>query len=398
MGDLAGVLIVLGGLFLLGLAAEAVGRWTAVPRVTLLLLFGFAIGPSGMDLLSALGEAWFQPVAHVALIMVGFLLGEKLTLSSLREHGRVVLSISIAEVVATAVIVLLGLLLLGVPAEIALLLGGIAPATAPAASADVVHELGAEGTFSRTLLGIVALDDAWGLVVFSLLMAAVHVILGHDGASGALASGAWEIGGALLVGIAVGVPASFLTGRFIEPGQPTLAEALGVVFLCGGIALWLGVSFLIASMVMGAVVANLARHHTRPFHAIEGIEWPLLILFFVFAGASLRLEVLSTIGLVAVGYVVLRILGRYAGAWIGGRAGGADPVVRRWMGTALMPQAGVAVGMALVASQSFPRLGETILSVVIASTVFFELLGPPLTRLALLRAGEGDPHRPRAGP
>jgi Kef-type K+ transport system membrane component KefB len=196
-----------------------------------------------------------------------------------------------------------------------------------------------------------------------------------------------DIGGAILLGIAIGVPTAYLTGR-VRPGEPTLAEALGVVLLCAGLAVWLEVSFLLASMVTGCVVANLARHHRRPFHAIENIESPFLILFFVLAGASLRPETLPEIGLLGAAYVVLRVLGRLVGGWVGAAAAGAGAPMRRWMGLALMPQAGVALGMALVTAVRFPEAGRLILPVVIGATILFELAGPVCARMALDRAGE----------
>ncbi|MBW2311993.1 MAG: cation:proton antiporter [Deltaproteobacteria bacterium] len=390
MNQTARTLITLGILLLLGLATDVIGRRTRLPRVTLLLIFGFAIGPAGLGFLCTTEEKWFSIVADMALIMIGFLLGEKFTLSSLREHGKLVLWFSVAEVVVTALVVLIGLLLIGLQMGIALLLAGIATATDPAATTDVVHETKADGVFTRTMLGIVAVDDAWGLIVFSLMLTAAQAFIGQGGSIAPLFTGAWEIGGALLIGIGLGIPMAYLTGR-IKPGEPTLVEALGVVFLCGGIATWLKVSFLLASMVLGCVVANLARHHIRPFHAIEGIEWPFMILFFVLAGASLHTEMLYKIGLVGSAYIILRIIGRLVGAWTGGAISHADPLMRRWMGMALMPQAGVALGMALVAIERRPDLSEIILPVVIASTVLFELIGPVLTRTGLIHVGEVRP-------
>jgi len=387
MDDTAKILITLGILLLLGLATDVIGRRTRLPRVTLLLIFGFAIGPAGLGFLCPTEEKWFSIVANMALIMIGFLLGEKFTLSSLREHGKLVLWFSVAEVVVTAAVVLVGLLLIGLQMGIALLLAGIATATDPAATTDVVHETKADGVFTRTMLGIVAVDDAWGLIVFSLMLTAVQAFSGQGGSIAPLFTGAWELGGALLVGIGLGIPMAYLTGR-IKPGEPTLVEALGVVFLCGGIAIWLEVSFLLASMILGCVVANMARHHIRPFHAIEGIEWPFMILFFILAGASLHTEMLFQIGLVGSAYIILRVIGRILGAWTGGAISHAEPLMRRWMGMALMPQAGVALGMALVAMQRRPDLGEIILPVVIASTVLFEVIGPVLTRTGLVHVGE----------
>jgi Kef-type K+ transport system membrane component KefB len=387
MEEISITLMTLGGLFLLGLLTDLLGRHTALPRVTFLLILGFLIGPSVLDILPDLTGKWFPIVANMALVMIGFLLGGKLTVGTLKQHGRSVLGISVGVALITALVVLTALLLAGVRLEIALLLAGIATSTAPIATVDVVHEAKAEGVFTRSLLGIVALDDAWGLMVFSLMLAAAQVVSGYGDGSEAIMAGAWELGGAVFVGIALGVPMAYLTGR-IQPGEPTLAEALGAVLLCGGIAMWLEVSFLLAAMVLGVVVVNLARHHNRPFHAIEGVEWPFMILFFLLAGASLHVTSLAEVGLIGAIYIVCRIVGRFLGAWLGGALSHAPPTVRRWMGMALLPQAGVALGMALIATQRFPQFSETIFPVVIGATVLFEVIGPILTRSALVHVGD----------
>jgi len=386
VGELARIFITVGALFLAALAIETLGARTRLPRVTLLLVFGAAIGPSGLGLLPDLERAWFPFVSHLALLMVGFLLGESMSLARLREHGRAVLTISLAVVGVTSLIVALGLWALGVPAAVALVLGGIAPATDPAATREVVREAGADGPFTRTLLGIVAIDDAWGLLVFGVLLGVAHVVSGGDGLSAA-GSQLYAVGGGVALGAALGVPIAKLTGR-IRTGEPTLIEALGAVLLCGGLALWLEVSFLLAAMTLGAVVSNVAMHHTRPFRAIENVEWPFMVLFFVGAGASLELSVLQSLGVAGVGYLGLRAVGRLAGVWLGARACSAPSPVQRYMGIALMPQAGVALGMALVASQRLPEVAEVVLPLVIASTVVFEIGGPILARRAIEGAGE----------
>jgi NhaP-type Na+/H+ or K+/H+ antiporter len=379
-------LITLGGLFLLGLLTDLAGRHTPLPRVTLLIMLGVAIGPSALALLPKSSDTWFPLVANMALVMVGFLLGGSLARSA-REHGREIVTISISKVLGAFLAVALGLLLTGVRWELAVLLAAIAPATAPAATADVVHELRATGRFAETLLGIVALDDVWGLILFSLCLAAVDAMSGQSGLD-ALVFCTREVGGAVVLGAVVGIPMAFLTGR-IERGEPTLAEALGGVFLCGGLAMWLDVSFLLAAMVQGAVVAALARHHKRPFDAIEGIEWPFMILFFVLAGASLHVASLAALGPVVLVYALLRSVGIGVGTRLGARISGVGPAFGRWLGLALLPQAGVALGMALIAAQRFPELSREVLPVVIAATAFFELVGPVLARYALRRAGEG---------
>lgn len=395
MDDIAKTFILLGSLLLLGLATDAIGRRTRLPRVTLMLLFGIAIGPVGLGFLSTDDGKFLPIVTDMALMMIGFLLGEKFVFSSLRRYGKTVLWVSAAEVAVTAVAVLCGLLALGARLEVALLLAGIATSTAPAATIDVVNEMHADGNCTRTLLGIVAVDDAWGLIVFSLMLTIIDVMNGLGNSLGTLLAGGWEIGGALLLGFVLGAPMAYVTGR-IKPGEPTMVEALGVVFLCGGVAIWLHVSHLLACMVLGSVVANLARHHTRPFHAIENIEWPFMILFFLLAGASLQVDRLGDIGLIGAAYVVMRIVGRFLGGWLGASQSDGTPEFKRWIGLALMPQAGVALGMVLVAVQRHPDLKTVLVPVVVGATVLFEVLGPILTRGALLRWGEaGGSHRKR---
>jgi Kef-type K+ transport system membrane component KefB len=379
------ILITLGGLFALGLVTDFVGRRTPLPRVTLLIVLGFAIGPAGLAWLPDPSTRWFPYVADIALVMVGFLLGGGL-IESLKSQGRVIWGVALGKLLGAFAVVTLGLIILGIDVRLACLLGALAGATAPAATADVVKERRADGPFTQTLLGVVALDDAAGLVLFSLILAAAQAAGGVGGLS-ALTAGAWEIGGAVFLGLALGVPMAALTGRLAK-GEPTQAEALAGVFLCGGLALALETSFLLASMTMGAVVAARARHHRRPFHAIEGIEWPFMILFFVLAGASLDVSALATLGAVIVAYVVLRTLGIELGTRAGAAASGANPAIRHWMGRALLPQAGIALGMALVAAQRFPELGDDLLNLAVASTALFEIVGPVFTRRAVDRSGD----------
>ncbi len=374
----------MGTIFLAALVFDVIGRRTFLPRVTLLMVFGFVAGPSGLDFFPDITKAWFPVVADMALVMVGFLLGGRLTRSELRQRGGPMLRVSLMVVLATFAVVGLGLHWIGLPASLAVVLAALATATDPAATLDVVHETGAESPFARTLLDVVAIDDAWGLIVFSAALAFSELALGN-GVAEVIRHGVWDLAGAVGLGVLLGVPTALLSGR-IAPGEPSLYEALGMVFLCGGAALLLGVSFLLASMVMGVVVANLARHHTRPFHAIEGIEWPFMILFFVFAGASLDWRALVEAGPWLAAFVGLRALGRVVGGWLGGSLPPADPAIRRWMGIALLPQAGVALGMALLATQRFPEMGTAILPIVVGATALFEVIGPIATRIALRAA------------
>lgn len=375
-------LLALGVILLLGLVTDFIGRRTLLPRVTLMLIFGVIIGKEVFNLIPTLFIEQFELIADMTLVMIGFLLGGKFNFKSLQQSKQQILWISIGAAIVTTAIVIIGLISFGISVEIAILLGCIASATAPAATVDVVTELEYKGPFADLLLSIVALDDAWGLIIFSFGLATVAVISGvYDSTSFMLGVGI-EIGGAIILGLLIGLPGAYLTGR-IRSGQPMLTEALGLVFVCGGLAIWLEVSFLIASMVMGATISNLARHHEYPFHAIEGIEWPFLIVFFTVAGASLELSALKTIGLVGLVYIICRAIGKIVGAGLGAYISNANDVTRRWMGIALLPQAGVAIGMALVASSKFPQYQQVLLSVIISTTILFEIIGPIFSRFAL---------------
>jgi len=383
--ELSLLLITFGALLLISLGLDGLGRLTKLPRITLLVLFGLGIGPSGADLLPIDAVEWQEITAQLTLTMIAFLLGGELSRAALAARGRAILSVSIAVTLASLAVIAGGMWLLGVPVGLALLLGGVGLATDPAATREVILETRADGPLSKTLLGVVAIDDAWGVIVFSVLLGLVAA--GDGGAMGGLVDGVAEVGVAVMAGLAIGLPAAYLTGR-IRPGEPTLAEAMGLVLLCAGISLWLEVSLLLVGMTTGAVIVNLARHHERPFHAIEQASWPFVIVFFVLAGAAVDLTAVGGTGVLALAFLALRILGRMAGGWIGARLGGMGAQDSRLIGLALTPQAGVALGMALVAAHVLPQHAATLLTVTVATTVVFELAGPVLTRMVLLKSGE----------
>jgi Kef-type K+ transport system membrane component KefB len=343
------------------------------------------IGKEFLNIIPPLFFQRFELIAEMTLLMVGFLIGGKLTKDSLNRGINIILWISICAALFTALFVTLGLMWLGLSTELSILLGCIASATAPAATLDAVMENNDKSFFNNMLISIVALDDAWALILFGIGVAVAASISGQASDSTSILLASKDIGGAVILGMLIGFPAAYLTGR-LKPGEPILTEALGLVFICGGLAIWLDVSFLISSIVMGAIVANFATHHDYPFHEIENIEWPFMVIFFVLAGASLELSIIGDIGLIGFVYILCRILGKFIGARIGGQFSRADQKIKKWMGIALLPQAGVAIGMALVASGNFPEHRQIILPLIISSTIFFELFGPIFTRIAIIQA------------
>jgi Kef-type K+ transport system membrane component KefB len=382
MQESAQIFLAIGAILAMGMAADLLGQRTALPRVSLLVLLGVAIGPAALNLIPKVLLDNFDMIAVIALVMIGFLLGGKLTRELLHNSGKAGLWMSLSAAIGTAIIVFIGLSLFGVPVDIALLLACIAAATAPAATFDTVMDFGKPGRFATLLLLVVALDDIWGLMLFSFALTVAGAMNGVEGNLSPLMTILQDLGGGVGIGLLLGLPAAFLTGR-IKPGQPMLTEALVLTLLCVGLALWAEASFLIAAIVMGAVITNTARHHEYPFHAIENIERPFLIVFFVLAGAALELGPLWQTGLISLAYIGCRALGKVFGAAVGARLSGTSTATGRWMGIAMLPQAGVALGMALVAATAFPDYRDVLLPVVIGATVIFEIFGPLGTRIAL---------------
>lgn len=375
--ELAAIFASLGGLMIAGLAAQWLGSRTAIPRVTLLICLGVAVGPSGLDFVTCVARDTFPWITHITLAMVGFLLGGKLHIKLMRRQGQAIFTSSVWVTLTTWAIVTVACALVSGNWVLGLMLGSIATATDPAATHDVIRESGIDNDFTDRLIGIVSLDDIWGLLVFCISVAMAGFLFESN--LDVAIQGLWELFGAIVLGVALGMPVAWLTGRFSK-GEPVLIEALGAVLLCAGLASMLHVSYLLACIVMGATVTNMAKHHKRPFHAIEQIEWPFMMLFFILAGASLDLAAVLHLGWLGVAYVLARIVGRGAGGLVCSARQGWSAREGLWLGEALLPQAGVAIGIALIASQAFPALAEPLLATALAGTIIFEILGPALTR------------------
>jgi len=380
-------LLIISIFLLLGAFAHAIGKKTKIPRVTLLLIMGIVIGPSVFDVIPHEISTWFPSIAHVALAMVGFLLGESFLGKDLKQSGKTVLFVSIGETIGAAFIVFCAVYLFANDLTISLLLCAIAPASAPAATLDVIKEGHSKGPLTKTVLGVVAIDDAWGVILFSLFLVAAESIVGQSHQTSLLLKGLWEVGGAVLLGIGIGLPMAWFTGR-IKPGEPTLIEAAGFIFICGGIAQLIEVSYLLSCMTLGATVANRAKHHTRPFREIEGASEPFLIAFFILAGYEFDLASIKTLGFLSLIYILSRSVGLIFGGRLGARSAKASNTIQKHVGWCLLPQAGVALGLALFVTERLPDQGEVILPLIIGTTVVFELIGPVMTRFHLKKSGE----------
>ena len=382
----AATLIAIGAVLALSILCDAAARYLNLPRVSVLVLTGVLIaivvrqwsGHEVRDLTAGVAE----PLIDIALVMVAFLLGGDLTAERWRQIGRPVFALSLGVTLTSAVVVGGGLLLLGYPPVLALPLAAMAVATDPAAVQDVINESAVTGRRAQVLRGVVAIDDAWGIIAFGLVLALVGWITECDGLE-AIAAAGWELSGAVLLGVVIGGPAAYLTGR-LKPGKPTQVEALAIILLITGLAEAIAVSSLLAGMTAGVAIANLTVHHERSFREIENIEWPFLVLFFVAAGAAADPLLLAQAAPLILAYVVLRAAARLLGGWSAAPLlGRRDAAGLGWLGLGLMPQAGVAMGMALLAAERFPAVAADLIAVAVAATIVFEILGPILTRQLL---------------
>ncbi len=384
----------LGIALVLGLAGARILGKLKLPSVTAYILFGIILGPYVLNLVSPDTLKASTLIANITLSLIAFSLGQNFTLSTLRRIGKAVFAISIGEVLGAFILVSLAMYIIGHQSvAIAILFGAIAPATAPAAVVMVTREYRARGKFTDTLLGVVAIDDAWGIMLFAFCVAIAKSLIGaHTGIFTSifsdLAHGLWEVIGGLGLGIALGFLLSYFL-KYINTLPNLLIYTLGLILINTGLSIWLNVSLLLANMAFGATVANRIKMSDNIFQVLRRFDPPVYLLFFLVAGANLEISSILSLGILGILYVATRLPGEMLGAFAGASLAKAHPTVKKYIGLGLAPQAGVAIGLALYARNYFPgAIGEMILSTIIVTTIIYELIGPVLVRMSLDKAGE----------
>ena len=267
-------------------------------------------------------------------------------------------------------------------------MAGLAPASAPAATLDVISETNSKGSLTDTIVRVLAMDNVLGITLFSILLVVAEVIAGTGDPTTQVISGVWEIGGAFLLGLGIGWPMARLAGR-LKKGKPSLLEITGFLLLCAGLAYQLQVSYLLACIVLGATVAkNRSQPKKNIFITIEEVSEPFLVIFFLLAGCELDITALASLGVIGILYVIARCAGFVIGGTLAARLVRAEPVVQEHIGWSLFPQAGVALGLAVLTLPHFPGLGQFLVSIIVSTTVVFELFGPTVTQWRLFKAKE----------
>ena len=385
------MLLVIGIAMAAGLLVSRGARLVHLPNVTAFLVAGLLIGPCVSGIIGREQAASMGIISEAALGFIAYAIGGEFKLSYLKQIGKAPLTITAFQGLATAVCVDAGLIALGFDVPLSLLLGAIALATAPAATLMVVRQYKDKGPVTQMLLPVVAMDDALGLMVFSVSASVAQGMLGGEiTARSMVLSPLIEIVGSLLLGGALGLLLSF-GARFFASRGNKLALSIAMVLAGVGLCDMLNLSSLLVCMMIGAVMVNVSQQHEVLMEQCDRFTPPLFLLFFVLSGAELDLGVLPSVGLIGVLYMVLRCIGKWGGTMLGASCVRADDNIRKYLGLTLLPQAGVAIGMAQLVAGRFPALGQQVNTIVLAGVLVFELVGPIITKWALTQAGEIAP-------
>jgi len=374
---------------LLSLFSTKVMKKANLPHVTGYLIAGLLIGPYCFKILPSHVVEKFAIIPDIALAFIAFSIGAEFKYSFLKEAGKVPIIIAIFEGLGGSAFVILALILTGYDPAFAIVLGAIASATAPAATLMVVRQYQARGPVTDTLLPVVALDDIVAIVSFNIAVAAARAINNVESVplAATILDPIVEIGGAVLLGALMGICLNAIINLFTDSSLQ-LAASVGVVLLCSGIAQQIGASQLLACMIMGAFVVNLSSKSAEVFAEVNQFTPPIFMLFFFTSGANLNITILPAVGVIGIIYIIFRVIGKLVGTMMGAYLTHAETKVKKYLGFTLVPQAGVAIGLAAMAMKVVPAYGPQIQTIVLAATVIYELIGPVITKIALQKAGE----------
>ncbi len=380
-----------------GFLMTRVTKLLRLPNVTAYIVGGILAGPFCLNLLPAAIVEGTSFLPDIALAFIAFSTGEFFRISTLKKNGGRVFVITVLESCCAAVLVFLVCwLVLGLNLAFSIVLGALATATAPASTIMTIRQTGARGDFVETLLQVVALDDVVGLVLYSIAVSVATAVFSSSG---------FRIGNVLLplgktlllmaLGCGFGLILKWLVGTRRSTDN-RLIIAIAVLFSYCGVCAVVDVSPLLGCMAMGMVYIN-ATEDDRMFRQLNYFSPPILLLFFFRSGLSFDLGSLfgntgaiGTVPLLVIGvvYFLVRILGKYIGAWTGCSLAKKSPKVRNYLGLALIPQAGVAIGLAALGARALGgEMGHALETIILSSSVLYELIGPGSAKLSLYLSG-----------
>jgi Kef-type K+ transport system membrane component KefB/CBS domain-containing protein len=393
-------------LFLLGLAlfggtlGGKIFQKMKIPQVVGYIIIGIVIGQTGIKIIDRNIIETLKPFNYFALGLIGFMIGGELKKEIFIRYGKQFIYILFFEGMTAFVVVTLAVGIIGslfiensaIAWAIALLLGSISSATAPAATTDVLWEYKTKGPLTRTILGIVALDDGLALILFAIASSIASILIGNRDVSftHSIIHTVYEIGGSVLIGVVSGLILSRIIKRYVEE-EKILAFSIGVVLLVLGISIAIDTDMLLGAMALGATVANYSPRKSKEiFKLVEKFTPPIFVLFFVLVGANLNVKSMTLPLIVfTFTYFIARSGGKMLGANFGSRISKAPETVGKYLPLCLFSQAGVAIGLSILAGQRFMgETGQTIVITVTASTFVVQLIGPSMVKLAVEKAKE----------
>jgi Kef-type K+ transport system membrane component KefB len=363
-----------------------------VPSVAGYVLIGLVLGNSCLGIIGPNFIENTSVISDIALGFIAFTIGGELIMKTLKRIGARVFVIAFLEAISAFILVTGGMLLMNQSLALALLLGAVASATAPAATLMVISELKAEGPLTSTLLAVVAIDDAICLMIYAVASSVAKVlVISESGIHWAevILGPLVEISGSILVGSILGFILVLLL-KLSRDKSEILIVVIAAILAATGLANQLGLSPLLTNMTLGVVISNFSREQLRAFYVIESISSPIYVAFFVIAGSRLQLNMLVSVGTIGLVYILARAMGKIGGASLGAVITHADPSVKKYVGFGLISQIGVAVGLAIVINHEFAgsAIGDTVITVLLATTIVTEIVGPLMTRVALIGSKE----------
>jgi Kef-type K+ transport system membrane component KefB len=398
--DSYGMLIFnIGVILLVGLILGRLAERIRLPNITGYLIGGLILGPI-THFLTTEELSHMSIISNLALGFIAFQVGNELWLGKLKKSGKRIFIIALVQALLTTLVVSL-LLLIVVDVSTALILGAIAAATAPAPIMMIINKYRTKGPLTDTIVPIVGLDDAIGVIVFGVLLSLSVALAGQTVGNLSILNMIFkpllEIGKSIGVGSIIGVLAG-LAIRTINKDREAKEKNLDIiiitVFVTVGAAMLLNASPILTPMIAGAFVTNLINKDTYILEdeTIRFFIPPIMILFFTYSGAQLSFSVIVTVGLIGVFYIVGRSFGKFGGAYISSRMVKTEPAVKKYLGLAMLPQSGVAIGLAIAAYNELidinSEMAQTIQNVTLASVLVFALVGPILVKYSFKAVGE----------
>lgn len=388
------LLLNIGFLFSISVIGLLLLKRINLPIVLIYILIGMICSPSLLNIVHPILLKNDFLVTQFTLSLIAFSIGDTFLIKNLKQVGQSGVMISILQAIFTTSIVIIGLIavnhFLKIPIGAILVMGAIAAATAPASTFMVIKEYHAKGVFTNFLLAAVSIDDAVGILLFDM-MVIIAKILQTQTQTFSLFQSIWvpflDVCVSLTIGFSVGLLLTYLI-RFCKTESQQLLLSLGLVLLAAGICIQYDFSPLLCCMALGGLFSNFYPSASKVYDSIDKITPPVFLLFFIISGAGLNLSVLVQMGWLGVAVIILRSIGKIYGTELAGFIAKAPKKVSKYLGFAMIPQAGVAIGFALSVKKVLPEY-SFITTVVLANVIFSQIVGPLMAKYAIIQSGEG---------